>query len=63
MGEGDFLEGRAYGIGLPCVQHAVITQSNTGDREGVGRILSFELKGKFQYMIVGQKSYISISLL
>ena len=63
-GEGHFLEGRACGIGLPCVQHAVITQSNTGDSEGVGRTLSSELKGKFQYMIVGKKNhYISISLL
>ena len=38
-GERHFLEGRACGIGLPCFQHAVITQSNTGDSEGVGRTL------------------------
>ena len=55
MGEGQFLEGRACGIGLPCIQHAVITQSNTGGGECVGRRLSSELKGKFQYMIVGRK--------
>ena len=62
-GERDFLEGRACDTGLPCIQHVVITQSNTGDSEGVGRTLSSETKGKFQYMIVGQKNYISISLL
>ena len=53
-GERHFLEGRACDTGLPCIQHAVITQ--TLEVVKVWEEGYHSNKGKFQCTIVGKKT-------